>query len=90
VIRGQLKRVGSVAVLLEASARTFSAGPTTARLYAYTPPSYERANVGIAFTGKAEMALDTTYGNEGRVCIRHTDPLPLTILGILPNVEPGG
>lgn len=42
------------------------------------------------FTGDYPMTLDSGYGDGGRVFFRQKDPLPVTILAIIPNVTPGG
>jgi len=41
-------------------------------------------------TGKVELQPTSTFTDTGRVLIRHTDPTPLTILGVLPHLEVGG
>lgn len=86
--RAKLKRVGGLDVLLDASSRSFFAGPDVGHLRHYTAPVFEPAS--DAFTGIVEMNLDSTFNRYGRVLIRQTDPLPLTILGVIPRVELGG
>lgn len=88
-IRDKKKRIANISILVETSARTFWAGPdaTGARQIRLEPWK----GVGNApFTGQVEMSLKTIYDDYGRVFIRQTDPLPLTILGLLPNVDLGG
>lgn len=41
-------------------------------------------------TGKAEISISTDWTDDGRIFIRQSDPLPITILGVLPNVQAGG
>jgi len=89
-IRDQQKRVGSLALLLEASARTFWAGPDAAHLRQVKLKPHESSQAGLAFTGQEALNLTPNYDRYGRVFIRHVDPLPLTILGLLPHVELGG
>lgn len=87
-IRDKKTRVGSVTLLLEKSSRAFLAGPDTAHLTRYAlKPAEAAVN---AFTGEAEITVAATFNDNGRVFIRHDQPLPLTILGIVPNVEVGG
>lgn len=88
-IRDKKKRVGTLNMLIDASARTFKAGPTSAQLVKYDLKPYE-AGPQAAYTGQVEMILNADYNDYGRVLIRQTDPLPLSILGVLPNVEIGG
>jgi hypothetical protein len=37
-----------------------------------------------------EVTISANYNQSGRIFIRQTDPLPLTILGVLPNAIVGG
>jgi hypothetical protein len=41
-------------------------------------------------TAQLEIIIGAQFNPYGRIVIRHTEPLPLTILGVLPNVELGG
>lgn len=88
MIRDKKKRVGSIVALLEGSCRSFVAGPDSAQLRPFALEPYE-SPVDL-FTGAVEINLTSAFGDNGRVFIQHTDPLPLTILGLLPNVEVGG
>lgn len=87
-LRDKQKRVGSVTLLLQDASRAFWAGPDSTRLIQYALKPYELPV--NAFTGDAELNLTSAFNEYGRVFIRHTEPLPLTILGIIPNVEQGG
>jgi hypothetical protein len=87
-VRDKKKRDGSVTLLLEDSARTFKIGPSSANLIGYALKPNEQA--ADQFTGQAEMNIGSTFTENGRLFIRHSDPLPLTILAIIPNVELGG
>lgn len=89
-VRSKRKRIGNLQVILETSARTFKAGPDTAHLEPVILEPAESGSEQVPFTGITELNLTTAYNDYGRVFIRHTDPLPLTILGILPDVELGG
>jgi hypothetical protein len=42
------------------------------------------------FTGKIEVAIRSTWNTGGRVFLRQRDPLPLTVLNVIPNVSVGG
>lgn len=88
VLRDKKKRVGSVSLLVERSARAFLAGPDAAHLRAYTPQAWE--STADVNTDQLEINLTSSFDKEGRVLVRQTQPLPLTILGIIPNVEIGG
>lgn len=41
-------------------------------------------------TGKVEIKLDSQWDKNGRVKIRQTDPLPLSVLAVIPRVTVGG
>ena len=88
-VRDKKKRVGNVNLLLETSARTFRAGPDENRLIQHRMKPWE-SGANVAFTGQVEIAINADWNDYGRILVRQTDPLPLTILGILPNVDIGG
>jgi len=87
-VRGAQKRVQGLHVLLENSARTFLAGPDADHLLPFHVKPYDPTDV--VFTGQVEMATQGTFTKLGRVRIRQPDPLPLTILGVLPLIDLGG
>ncbi|HMJ04576.1 MAG TPA: hypothetical protein VK506_16660, partial [Conexibacter sp.] len=87
-VRDKKKRVASVSLLLRNSARSLSAGPDSSNLVQLRLEPYDVAQ--DEFTGRVEVVLQSAFGDEGRVFIRHTDPLPITIVGIIPNVTVGG
>lgn len=87
-VRDRKKRVARLALLLEASFRGFQMGPDEEGLLPSTVPEWESATT--AFTGRHEEHLSGRYGDNGRVFIRHNQPTPLTVLGVMPHVEVGG
>ena len=87
-LRDKVKRVGAVTVLLHKSARTFTAGPTDEDLSPYELQEYDE--VADLFTGQVSINLTSRFNDYGRVLIRQTDPLPLTVLGVIPMLELGG
>lgn len=40
-------------------------------------------------TGDFQQQLDPSWGTTGSICIRQTDPLPITVLAVIPEVEVG-
>lgn len=40
-------------------------------------------------TGKVEVKLDSNWGKNGRVKIRQLDPLPLSVLAVIPRLTVG-
>lgn len=87
-VREKQKAIGPLAVLLEQSSRTFLAGPDSAHLKPYAPPAWD--GTGDQFTGQVEMNISKAFNKYGRVFIRQAQPLPLTVLGVIPGVELGG
>lgn len=87
-VRDRQKAVGPVQLLIDRSSRTFQAGPDSAHLRMYAPPVWEPA--ADEFTGQVEINTTKTFNKYGRVFVRQADPLPLTVLGVIPNVELGG
>ncbi|EMD4381018.1 hypothetical protein VQ267_004283, partial [Salmonella enterica] len=41
-------------------------------------------------TGKVEVKLDSNWDKNGRVKVRQLDPLPLSVLAVLPRLNVGG
>lgn len=90
VVRDKAKRVGSVSLLLDQSVRTFRCGPDPDHL---TPVRLQPTELGgeqAPFSGQEVLTITAAYNNYGRIFIRHTDPLPFTVLGVLPNLDLGG
>lgn len=84
------KTVPSVTLLVEESRGIF-AGPTFQRLDEYKQrddeDGYEATRL---LTGTARVPITTNWEGAGRICIRQTDPLPLSILSIIPDLVTGG
>jgi len=89
-VRGKRKRIGPVALLLDKSVRTYWAGPSVDRLVKVTVDPKDVGNEGVPFTGQQEVIINAAWNTSGRVFIRQIDPLPITILGVLPVTEVGG
>jgi len=83
-------QVGGVISWIEETGSFFAgpvvpAGNTITSLEQYTPTNDQGYPVVGTVTGVAEVTLQSTYNNTGRVLIRQVDPLPLTILSIAPT-----
>lgn len=87
-MRDKRKRVGSITVIVDASSRSFMAGPDETHLTRQRPAPYDTAVA--PHSGDVEHNIISRFNEHGRVLIRQTDPLPLTVLGVVPNVEIGG
>jgi hypothetical protein len=86
--RDKQKAVHNLAVIVDRSTRSFNAGPDSTHLRQFVRQSWHA--VEDEHTGQLEIALTASFTKAGRVLIRQTDPLPITILGVIPNLELGG
>lgn len=85
-VRDKRKRIQALTLLVEKSARSVFAGPDRYSLKPYVPEAWEASGlVDDAFF----MNITAAFTDHGRVVIRQTEPLPLTVLGIIPQVEVG-
>jgi hypothetical protein len=87
-VRDHLKKVQSLGVLVHASCGGFYAGQTAATLLQHKRPVWQSAT-GIR-SGYEEVNLKASFTEHGRTLIRHLEPTPLTVLGLIPRVEVGG
>lgn len=70
---------------------TVKAGRTYDDLYEAKIRSEENYDQPINLaTGVVEIRIDTNWGTGGQICVRHTDPLPISILALIPEVTVGG
>lgn len=87
-VRDRVKRVNGLTLLLDNSRTSASVGPDATHLTqlrrAINDPT------GVAFSGPIELNTISTFNKTGRILVRHAEPLPMTILGVIPNVEIGG
>ncbi|HDS0925540.1 TPA: hypothetical protein QDZ23_000141 [Pseudomonas putida] len=87
---GAKKRINQVVVLCQESRGIF-AGPDADNLDEFKQRAGENYGEPIdLLTGRAEMDIPCEWSSNGRLFIRQSDPLPLTILGVMPNVQSGG
>ena len=86
-IRNKAKRVIRLGLLLEASSRGFKVGPSADKLRTLTAQTWDAAGL---VTGLVELTPISNYTDHGRLLIQQTDPLPLTVLGLIPDLEVGG
>ena len=85
------KTIPSVTAYLEES-RNFMAGAgPDSRLYEQRATSRERYTDAIPTdTGPSTLSIASQWSEAGRVYIRQADPLPLTILALIPEVSIAG
>lgn len=89
-VQGKKKRISSVVLRLEDS-RGCWVGPDSSRLSELKPthPSAWGDPIGLV-TGDEKIILRSGWDTGGRVWIRQSDPLPLTVLAVIPEVTYGG
>jgi hypothetical protein len=87
-VRDKRKRPQSVTLLVERSTRVFQAGPDTAHLVDYRPAPWEAA-AGLV-NDALEVIIKADWTHHGRIVVRQNNPLPLTVLGAIPNLDIGG
>lgn len=87
-MRPAKKRVQAATVLVDSSTRQFRAGPSVDQLTAYvTPPG---GGDDESFSGAVELNLRSRFEDNGRVVLKPSAALPLTVLAIIPHAEMGG
>lgn len=89
-IRDKNKIVQAVRLLLEESRGLF-AGRDEANLLEYKQRAQESYDDPVSLlTGIADILIGATWSKQGRVFVRQSDPLPLSILAAIPEVSVGG
>lgn len=85
------KIIPSVTAYLEAS-RNFWAGPKRGgKLYESKPDYRETYDAPVATTtGITELKIESVWQESGRVYIQQPDPLPLTVLALIPEITISG
>ena len=86
-IRDRAKKVNEVTAIVEASSRGFKLGPDANNLRAHAAAPWEPSGT---VDGAVETKIPSRYEKPGRVFLEQTDPLPVTVLGLIPHVELGG
>jgi hypothetical protein len=88
--QGQLKKVGAVTVLVKDS-RGIKAGRT---LNTLVPVKEWNSNVPLGgplplVTGQQRIIMDPAYDDQGQYWLTVSDPVPATVLGVVPEVTWG-
>lgn len=84
------KRINEVTILCQESRGIF-AGQDANKLREFKQRSTENYGQPIdLLTGRAQISIPCDWNDSGRIFVRQVDPLPLTILGVIPNVQAGG
>lgn len=89
-IRDKNKIIQAVRLLVEESRGIF-AGRNASNLIEYKQRAQENYDDPVStLTGIADVLIPATWNKEGRVFVRQSDPLPLSILAVIPEVSVGG
>lgn len=84
------KVIPGVTLFLEAS-RNFWAGSGPDKLYEQKAPYRVQYNSALPLqTGVSSLKISTSWSEKGRVYVQQPDPLPLSILAIIPDVTVSG
>lgn len=82
--------VTNLTVLVEKSRGIF-AGKDADHLYEHKQRATEGYEQPVdMLTGQAEIGISNDWQSKGRIFIRQSDPLPLTVLGVIPEATFGG
>lgn len=89
-VQGRYKSVGEITLRVE-NTRGIFVGPREDRLTEWKQRQYENWDDHIAlFTGDFSITPTGDWTRGGTVFIKQTDPLPMTILAIMPDLALGG
>ncbi|HSW00024.1 MAG TPA: hypothetical protein VLI39_07620 [Sedimentisphaerales bacterium] len=88
-LQDRLRDIKSLTLRLE-NTRGVWAGPTFARIEELRfREGEDYGDPTELFTGDKEMFLQSGTGSSARICIQNTDPVPLTVLAVIPRVTHG-
>ena len=88
-VASRAKLIKEVVVQVVTS-RDINIGTSFDYLREYNPLPVGMGRLPELTTGTIKVAVSGEWGTNGRVCIRHSSPLPLTILSVIPDVIFGG
>ncbi len=87
-VRDKKKRVMALTVLVDQSTPDFWAGPDADHLIKIRRAAWEAFDDTV--TSPLEVSLTSSYNKDGKVRLRHTAPLPWSVLAVMPNLDIGG
>lgn len=88
-LQGRQKVIGEV-VLRVKDTRGLSAGPTSDRLVDIKERTTEQPGYPTMLTtGDERVLVDPGWNAQGRVFVRQANPLPATLVAIIPKIEAG-
>jgi hypothetical protein len=85
-IQGLTKKISEVVIRLNKS-RGMLIGPTSTKLIEWKQREFEKIGEPTALlTGDATVTILPDWNSQGRIFIRQKDPLPMTVLAIMPTM----
>jgi hypothetical protein len=87
-LRDKRKRVQGITAIVHGTAGSLLSGPDDTHLLASKPEPWE-ATTGLK-SGPIDVNITATWEPRGRVYLRHTDPLPCNVLGLILQTGVGG
>lgn len=82
--------ISQVSLVVNASRGVF-AGTDGQSLYEYPQREFEFYDQHVEdATGVIDLSIDASWSKGGRVYVRQTDPLPLSVLAVIPSITVGG
>ncbi|MDQ0628072.1 hypothetical protein QFZ44_000648 [Pantoea agglomerans] len=82
--------IAQVSLLVNASRGVF-AGTDGKNMYEYAQREYEFYDRPVDdATGTIDIDIDANWGKGGRIYVKQSDPLPLSILAVIPSITVGG
>ena len=90
ITRGRKKSIGEVTLQLEQS-RGLRIGPDEDHLTEWKQRSSEKWGEAVRlFTGDQSFTITANWNTSGSIVIKQIDPLPMTVLAIMPDLVIGG
>jgi hypothetical protein len=87
-VQGRQKVIGKVTLRLEKT-RGLKVGPDAAHLGEIREPGGRPAAPVPLHTGDSEILIEPSWNSTGRIFIRQDNPLPATVLAVMPRVAAG-
>ncbi len=88
-IQGKRKKIAALSARV-ADTRGLKIGPTFGTVVEYKQRRYEPQGQPISLqTGDQRIIMSPSWNVEGRMCIQVDDPVPATVLGVIPEVVIG-
>jgi hypothetical protein len=90
-VQGKRKRVAAASIRVRETVPPIKVGTTFNTLVPFVPNVSSTDNMSLSGLVTADMRLivDPSYNVHGQVCVQQDNPLPVTVLGIIPEIVVG-